>query len=109
VHELALTDGVVQMVRERVGNERVTLVRLEVGLGTAVVPDATRFCFEVCARGTSLEGAELQIDEVPGRIRCARCGGESELAEPIPLCPCGSAEVEVIAGRELRIKEVEVS
>ena len=97
------------MVRERVGKERVTRVRLEVGRLTAVVPDAMRFCFEVCARGTSLEGAVLQIDEVPGRIRCARCGDETELADPIPLCPCGSAEVEVIAGRELRIKEVEVT
>ena len=109
MHELALTDGVVQMVRERLGDRRVTRVRLEVGRLTAVVPDAMRFCFDVCSRGTPLDGATLQIDEVPARIRCARCGGETQLDDAIALCPCGSAEVEVIAGNELRILEVEVT
>lgn len=109
MHELALTDGVVQMVRERMGDQRVVRVRLEVGRLTAVVPDAMRFCFDVCSRGTTLDGARLEIDEVPARIRCARCGEETQLDDPIALCPCGSAEVEVIAGNELRIKEVEVT
>jgi hydrogenase nickel incorporation protein HypA/HybF len=66
VHELALTDGVVQMVRERLGEQRVVRVRLAVGADAAVVPDALRFCFEVCTQGTSLDGAALEIVEVPG-------------------------------------------
>lgn len=109
MHELALTDGIVQLVRERLGDERVARVRLEVGRLMAVVPEAMRFCFDVCSRGTSLDGATLEIDEVAARIRCARCGEETQLEDAIALCPCGSAEVEVIAGNELRIKEVEVT
>jgi hydrogenase nickel incorporation protein HypA/HybF len=109
VHELALTDGIVQMLRERLGDRRVCRVRLEVGRLTAVLPDAMRFCFDVCSRGTPLAGAELLIDEVPARIRCAQCGEESEPDGTIALCRCGSAAVEILAGRELRIKEVEVT
>jgi hydrogenase nickel incorporation protein HypA/HybF len=67
MHELALTDGVVEAVRERLGDARVLRVRLAIGRLTAVVPDAIRFCFEVCTHGTSLDGALLEIDEVEGR------------------------------------------
>lgn len=109
MHELALTETVVQMVRERLGDERVVRVRLEVGRRMAVVPDALRFCFDVCSRGTSLDGARLEIDEVAARGRCRACGDEGELPDALPLCACGSADVEVAGGDELRIKEVEVA
>jgi Zn finger protein HypA/HybF involved in hydrogenase expression len=31
-----------------------------------VLPDAVRFCFEVCAKDTVVEGATLEIIEVTG-------------------------------------------
>jgi hydrogenase nickel incorporation protein HypA/HybF len=108
VHELALMDGVVRAVAERVDGGRVTRVRLEVGRLAAVVPDAMRFCFEVCARGTALEAAALEIEEVPGRARCRSCGAELEVPDPLAFCACGGADLELLAGMELRIKEVEV-
>jgi hydrogenase nickel incorporation protein HypA/HybF len=109
VHELALTESVVQMVRERLGDRRVVRVRLEIGRMMAVVPDAMRFCFDVCSQGTSLDGARLEIDEIAARSRCRTCGVERELPDALPLCACGSADVEIAAGNELRIKEVEVA
>ena len=109
MHELALTESVVQLVRERLGDRRVVRVRLEIGRMMAVVPDAMRFCFDVCCRGTPLDGARLEIDEIPARSRCRTCGAEHVLADALPLCACGSADVEMAAGNELRIKEVEVA
>jgi hydrogenase nickel incorporation protein HypA/HybF len=111
VHELALMEGVVRAVEEQLpltGAARVTRLRLEVGRLSAVVPDAMRFCFGVCARGTVLEEAALEILEVPGRARCRECGAEAELPDPLALCACGSADLELLAGMELRIKDVEV-
>ena len=37
------------------------------------------------------------------RARCRTCGAEFELRDLILLCACGSADVEVLAGRELEI------
>ena len=45
----------------------------------------------------------------PGEARCRSCGTSFELSDPILLCPCGSADVEVLAGRDLRILSMEVS
>jgi hydrogenase nickel incorporation protein HypA/HybF len=107
VHELALTESLVEQVRERLGERRVVRVRLEVGRLMAVVPDALRFCFEVCSRGTPLDGAVLEIDEIAARGTCRSCGAELELLEALPLCRCGSADVAIAGGNQLRILEVE--
>jgi hydrogenase nickel incorporation protein HypA/HybF len=109
LHELALMESMVSAVVERVGPTRVTTVRLEIGRLAAVVPEALRFCFDVCAQGTALEGATLEIASIAGRARCRSCGGEREIESYAELCECGATDLAVLAGEELRIKNVEVA
>lgn len=101
-------ETIVSAVEERVRPARVSCVRLQVGQLAGVMPEALRFCFDVCARGTLLDGATLEIDDVGGRARCRACGDQLALTSFLDLCGCGSADLEVLAGKELRIKEVEV-
>jgi hydrogenase nickel incorporation protein HypA/HybF len=109
LHELAITQSVVDAVNERVAGHRVVSVRVEVGALSGVVPDAMRFCFEIASGQTPLEGARLDIDERSGEGHCRDCGLDFILGDLILLCPCGSADVEVTAGRQLVIKSVEVA
>ena len=109
MHELSITQSIVDTVTARLDGEQVTAVRLEIGRLSGVVPDSVRFCFDIVAGGTQLEGATLHIVEPPGRIHCRSCAGESVLEDAIPLCPCGSADVELLSGDELRIQSVEVA
>ena len=109
MHEMAITQSVVDAVSERIGPERVARVVLEIGRLSGVVPDALRFCFEICAKDTTLEGAALEIREIAGRGHCAACGADVALDFPAGVCACGSPELAIVAGRELRIKEVEVA
>lgn len=109
MHELALTESLVSTVCEHVGRAKVTRVRVVVGRLSGVVPEAMRFCFDVCAAGTPLEGARLEVEEVAGRARCRSCETEVELEDAVPLCGCGSADLLVLSGQELKIREVEVA
>jgi hydrogenase nickel incorporation protein HypA/HybF len=108
MHELALMESLVETVADNVGDAKVTAVRLEVGRLAAVVPDSLRFCFDVCVRGTPLEGAVLDIIEIGGRGRCGACGREMSVAHFACICACGSSDVSLLAGQELRIRDVEV-
>jgi len=108
MHELAIAEGVVESVLERTGERHVTIVRLQVGRLSGVVPDALTFCFELATAGTALEGAELQIEAPTGRGHCRECDQDFTLDDLILLCECGSADVEVVAGRELQVTSVEV-
>ena len=53
-------------------------------------------------RRYAARGRRLEIEEVAGRIACHDCGTESEADDLVLLCPCGSADVEIVAGEELR-------
>ena len=108
MHELAITEQIVSGVAERVEGQRVTRVVLEIGRLSGVVPDAVRFCFDLCAEGTPLAGAALDIVEPVGHARCRACGTEGEVDDPLALCACGSADLDVQGGRQLRISAVEV-
>jgi hydrogenase nickel incorporation protein HypA/HybF len=108
MHELAITQSVVETIVERTGRARVTAVHLVIGKVSGVVPDAVRFCFEMVAADSPVEGARLEIDEPPGWASCRGCGGEFEAEGLVLLCPCGSADVEVLGGDELLIRAVEV-
>ena len=109
MHELSITQSVVDAVSEHAGGAQVSRVRLRVGRLSGVVPDAIRFCFELVTDGTSLQGAELVIDEPAGAGHCRSCGCDLVLTDLILLCPCGSADVDVVAGRELTVQSFEVA
>lgn len=108
MHELAIAESVVATVLERTEG-RVSVVRLRVGQMSGVVPDALTFCFELAAAGSRLEGAVLEIETQPGRAHCRSCDEEFLMDDALLLCPCGSADAELLAGRELAVKSVEVT
>lgn len=109
VHEIAIMQGVVDQVRDRLGDRRVSTVQLSIGKLSGVVPDALRFCFELVTSGTTMDGADLQIDEPEGRAQCRSCGIEFGLDAPILLCRCGSANVHIVSGDQLLIRAVRVA
>jgi hydrogenase nickel incorporation protein HypA/HybF len=109
MHEMAITQSVVDAVCEHAAGRRVHSVKLEVGALCAVVPDSMHFCFDLATEGTVADGARLDLNVRPAVARCRTCECEFELFDVILLCPCGSADVEVLAGRDLRILSMEVS
>ncbi|MBA3530122.1 MAG: hydrogenase maturation nickel metallochaperone HypA [Propionibacteriaceae bacterium] len=108
MHEVAIMQSVVDMVVERAAGRRIAAVQLRVGMLSGVVADAMRFCFDVVTVDTPLEGSTLEINETPGRASCQSCGIEFAVDDLILLCPCGSADVRIVAGRELLVTSVKL-
>ncbi len=109
MHELSIAEAVVEACAQRAEGARVVRVRLEVGALAAVMPDALRFCFDICAQETPVEGAALEIDEIPGRAVCRHCERAFTLRSLLDRCTCGGDNLEIVAGEELRVKEMEVA
>lgn len=108
MHELGITQQIVEIACRRAGGAKVKRIVVEIGKLCAVLPDAVRFCFELCTEGTPAEGASLEIVEIPGRARCRECGGEVLLDRTFGRCACGCSNLEWLSGEELKIKEMEV-
>jgi hydrogenase nickel incorporation protein HypA/HybF len=96
-------------IPEDLRRARVARVNLAVGKLSAVVSDSLRFCFEVAAKETPLEGAELAIEEVDVVARCNACDHQWTIEEPAFSCPlCKSGNITLVSGRELDIRSIEI-
>ncbi|GKY87348.1 hydrogenase maturation nickel metallochaperone HypA [Sinisalibacter aestuarii] len=113
MHEMALAESVVQIVERQAreaGADRITVVWLEIGALSHVMPEAIRFSFEAVSQGSMAQGAALEILRVPGRAWCHDCGTEIEIAALGDACPlCGGYKVQITGGQEMRVKEMEVA
>jgi hydrogenase nickel incorporation protein HypA/HybF len=109
MHELGITRNIVAIVSDRAQGQTVLRVTLEVGRLSGMFSEAIRFCFDVCSKGTPLEGSVLHIIDVEGRGHCDACGAEPVITAPVGRCPvCREPRLRIVAGTELKIKEMEV-
>jgi hydrogenase nickel incorporation protein HypA/HybF len=109
MHELAIADAIVAVAEEHAAGRRVAKVEVKIGALRQVVPSALSFAFELVARDTMLQGAELEIEDVPVRVACRECPVESRAAEfPLACASCSSLHVDIVAGDELFVDALEL-
>jgi hydrogenase nickel incorporation protein HypA/HybF len=112
MHEMSLTESIVEIAvetAEREGASRVRRIVVDVGALSAVEPEALLFCFTAVSAGTIAEGATLDINPVPGAGRCADCDKIVPIEERFGPCPeCGGFHITMTQGGEMRVKEMEV-
>ena len=61
------------------------------------------------AQGTSVEGAELEMQEVPALGKCRACAAESRLESfPLQCKNCGSFDLQILEGEELYVESLEM-
>ncbi len=109
MHEMSITQGIIDICLQHAGGRHVLSLEVEIGELSSIVPEAVEFCFEACSRDTLLHGAALSITRIPGKGICLDCHAETPLPELFAACSiCGSNNVKVIAGEEMRVREMEV-
>jgi hydrogenase nickel incorporation protein HypA/HybF len=112
MHEMSLAEGIIQLIEDAArtqGFAQVRSVWLEIGRLSSVEPEALRFSFDVVSRGSIADGARLEIVDVPGSAWCMQCSQSVDLPALYEACPrCGSYQVQVTGGTEMRVKELEV-
>jgi hydrogenase nickel incorporation protein HypA/HybF len=111
MHELAITQSLLEIVNQEVAKHaisKVTTVKVKVGKRRAVEPTSLTFCFETLTKDTLMEGAELVIDVVPVRGKCSECGALFEVDGLLFTCPnCSGRNIKITGGRELYIEEIQ--
>ena len=109
MHELSIAQAIVDVAARHAGDARVARVYVEVGRLRQVVPSALAFAFELCAHGTPVEGAALELEEIAIVVTCRDCGARSSPAGfPLGCGTCGGLAVEVVRGEELQVESLEL-
>ena len=93
MHELALCDALLRMVRDISREEALDGVRsitVRVGTLSGVIPHFLTDCWVAVTDGTEYDGVPLRVETEAGRARCLDCGAEFEADVNDLTCPgCG--------------------
>ncbi len=110
MHELWLCKSILEIIKQNAVEKNGTCVKkivLEIGQLTAIDKDSLIFSFNVSAKGTLAENAELNIIDIPGKALCESCQKMVPLRQYYEECPaCGSHSLKVTQGEELRVKSM---
>ena len=121
MHEMSITEAMLNMALEHANGHRITDIYLQVGRMSLIVPESVEFYFEYLSQGTLAEGATLHFETVPIEITCLDCGRRadlSNLADEPPrtimvealarACQCGSKNLRLTGGTGFDMVSLEV-
>ena len=115
MHELAMTHALIEAAERAVedavaaGDRRVLGLKVSLGGLSCASAEALRFCFDLLAPGTRLDGAALRIEEKPTIGHCQDCGADSEIDAYFTPCPaCGGANVTLDAHADVLLESIEL-
>ena len=112
MHELPVTQSIVRIASEEAKKNNVKIVkeiRIKVGKLTGLIPNCIQYYFDIISKGTVVEGAKLNIEKLPIRIKCNNCGKESIIEVNSYSCSfCNSNDIKIIGGNEFYIESLEV-
>lgn len=113
MHEMSLCESIVQVIESQAAvhdYRQVKTVWLEIGALSGVEIEALKFCFDVVCRHSIAKNSTLRIVEIPGQAWCMQCARNLNITSRLSGCPqCGSHQLQVNGGDEMKIKELEVA
>jgi len=122
MHEFSIASEIwssVAKAAQEHGGGRVRAVKLELGVLNLLADEQITFWIEMLAEQSGSPGVAVRVTHLPARVKCKTCGhdGETPLPEgeldhylppPVACAACGSREVAVTGGREIRVVSAEV-
>jgi hydrogenase nickel incorporation protein HypA/HybF len=121
MHEMPVTQAMLNMALQHADGQRITDIYLQVGMMSSIVPKSVEVFFDYLSQGTLAEGATLHFERVPIEMTCMECGQQADLSEwadqpPRAImmealhrgCKCGSKRLRVTAGVGFEMTSLEV-
>ena len=111
MHELGVANEILDVALSEAARRearKVTSIRLRVGVLRAIEPENLSFLFHHLARGTTAEGALLEIVEEPVRIECPACGPLEARAFTFECPRCKASGASVTGGDALAILSLDI-
>lgn len=113
MHEMSIAQSILSILEDEMTKRDIAKLKRVViknGALAGVVSDALMFAWTALTPGTRFEGTDLELEEIPLKVRCGECG-EEFLPDDTKYMPCPKCEAllghEVLEGKELYIDFVE--
>lgn len=112
MHELSLAMSILDMADEESTRRSAAIGAIHVRIGalSGVAKEALLAAYDLARSDTTLEAAQLVIEEVPVMIYCPRCQGPRGVRsiQQLTCTECDTPSAEILQGRELQVTALEL-
>jgi len=109
---MSIAEGIMDIVKDYAAENQAKSVKkigLRIGAMAGVVEESLRFSFNMLAKGTPAEGAEIVIETVPLTGRCTKCGRVFPIEGYNFWCPeCKDGVLKVETGNEMQVEYLDM-
>ena len=113
MHELSIVMSIVDIAQEQAQKAKASAIdeiELDIGTLSGIEMEALEFAWKEGVRETLLEHAVKKINHIQGKAICMDCKAEFEINNYYDACPvCGEHLINIIQGKELRVKSLVIS
>ena len=113
MHELSIVMGIIEIAERQANAANATVVdevELDIGTLSGIEMGALEFAWKQAVRETMLEHAVKKINRIAAKAKCVDCDTEFAIENYYDACPvCGEHLINIIQGKELRVKTLLVS
>jgi len=109
MHELAVTESLLEIALRHADGRRVTDLYVVIGQLSSFVDDSVQFYWDIIAEGTNAQGATLHFQRVSAEMECLDCGQRYHLSAEHMACPlCDSTQVRLVCGDQFYLEAIDV-
>ena len=109
MHELSLTQNILDHALKHAGERRILRVNLLIGQFSDEREESIRFYWSDLAKDTSAQDAELHFQSVDAEMKCLECGTLFHPEDETSLCPhCFTHRLMLLSGDDVRLDSIDV-
>jgi hydrogenase nickel incorporation protein HypA/HybF len=112
MHELTITESLLEIAlrhAKKAKATRITDLYLVIGDLSSVVDDSVQFYWDIIAKDTPAEGANLHFERKATEIQCLECGEIYQPESNVMACPkCESIQVKILSGEEFFLEAINI-
>jgi len=109
MHELSLTQNILDIALRSAGEKRILRVNLLIGQFSDEREESIRFYWNDLAKDTTARDARLIFQRVDAEMKCLECGVIFHPEEETSLCPsCQSHRLHLLSGDDVKLESIDV-
>jgi hydrogenase nickel incorporation protein HypA/HybF len=109
MHELSLTQNLLDIALKNAGAKKIVHVNLTIGELSDEREESIQFYWNDLAKNTPAENAKLNFRHVDAEMKCLECNAAFHPKEETWLCPnCQSRRLKLISGDDVKLESIDV-
>ena len=112
MHELSITESILEIALRHANQanaKKIVNIHLVIGDLSSIIDESVQFYWDIIAKDSIAEGANLIFNRIPTQIRCLDCGHEYNPKTGRFSCQqCNSQRIKIIAGEEFYMDAIDI-